>query len=106
AVPFTVSGKHQHLGPAHAVTLSGCWGHDHDYEYVKGTYIFEPIGVVHQFFSGPDPVDAYFLAYGETQYLNQETGELSVPRGVEHLVSHYFEQCEQQGLPRPNILRV
>ena len=105
AAPFSASGKHVHLGPAHAYTISGSWGHDHNYEYVKGTYIFEPIGVVHQFFSGPKTVDAFFLAYGESQWVDEETGQLGASMGVPQLVAHYFQQCEEQGLPRPNVMR-
>jgi quercetin dioxygenase-like cupin family protein len=105
AAPFTVSGKHVHLAPAHAYTIAGSWGHDHNYEYVRGTYIFEPIGVVHQFFSGPEPVDAFFVAYGESQWIDEETGEVGGSIGIAAQVAHYFQQCEEQGLPRPNILR-
>jgi quercetin dioxygenase-like cupin family protein len=106
AAPFTVSGKHLHLGPAHAYTIAGRWGHDHNYEYVEGTYIFEPIGVVHQFFSGPETVDAFFIAYGDSQWIDEETGEVGGSLGVKARVEHYFEQCEEHGLSRPNILRV
>jgi 2,4'-dihydroxyacetophenone dioxygenase len=106
AAPFTVSGKHIHLGPVHSITYAGCWGHDLDYEYVKGTYIFEPIGVVHQFFSGPEAVDAFFLSYGESQWIDEETGEIGGSMGVHARVARYFQQCEEQGLPRPNILRL
>ena len=105
AAPFTVSGKHVHQGPVYAFTTGGCWGHDHTYEYVKGTYIFEPIDVVHQFFSGPQTVDAFFVTYGDLQWFDEETDELAGSLGPEGIVANYFERCEEQGAPRPNILR-
>jgi 2,4'-dihydroxyacetophenone dioxygenase len=104
ALPFCVSGKHQHLDPAYAITLEGCWGHDHSYEYRPGTYVFEPIGVVHQFFAGPEPVRAIFIAHGKAQFIDEETGEVAGTLTVADQVAHYFQQCEAAGLPRPNIL--
>jgi quercetin dioxygenase-like cupin family protein len=105
AAPFTVSSTHRHLGPQHAITYAGCWGHDTNYEYRRGTYIFEPVGVAHKFFSGPEPVDAFFVGYGKSQWIDEETGEAGEPTTVASHVARYFEQCEAQGLPRPNILR-
>jgi 2,4'-dihydroxyacetophenone dioxygenase len=105
AAPLSESSLHVHLGPVYAYTLGGSWGHDLKYEYVKGTYIFEPIGVVHKFFAGPDPVDAIFIGYGESHMVDEETGEPGMNISVPALVEYYFEQCEKQGLPRPNILR-
>ena len=105
AAPFTVSGKHVHKGPVYAFTTDGCWGHDPNYEYVRGTYIFEPVGVVHQFFSGPATVDAFFVTFGDLQWFDEETGELAGSLGPAAIVDNYFQRCEEQGLPRPNILR-
>jgi hypothetical protein len=106
AQPNVVSGKHQHQGLSIAYTLSGRWGHDHNYEYHEGTYIVEPVGVIHQFFSGPAVVEGFFVSYGESSWIDEETGEIGGSFGVRALVDNYFTRCEEQGLPRPNILRV
>jgi quercetin dioxygenase-like cupin family protein len=106
AVPGCVSSMHIHHGPAHAFTLSGRWGHDHSFEYAPGTYVFEPIGVAHRFMAGDEPVEAFFMAYGDGQLIDEETGEPGKSIGTMARVAHYFELCEEQGLPRPNVLKV
>jgi quercetin dioxygenase-like cupin family protein len=105
AAPGATSDKHRHLGPAHAFTTAGSWGHDDDYEYVPGSYIFEPVGVVHRFFGGPDGAEAFFLTYGESEWIDEETGEVAGALGARALAEQYFQLCEEQGLPRPNVLR-
>lgn len=106
AAPYTVAGRHLHLGSTSVFTYAGCWGHDKTYSYIPGTYNFEPINALHQFFSGPDPVGYYSVSYGDLRWVDEETGEIAGSVGVRERVANYFQQCEEQGFPRPNVLRL
>jgi hypothetical protein len=105
AQPHVVSVLHRHLGPVYALTTSGRWGHDETYEYRPGTYVYEPVGVVHRFYSGRESVEACFIGFGGLEYF--EPGE-SEPTGMlttREQIDAYFTGCEAAGLPRPNVLQ-
>lgn len=100
----TESELHRHLGPVFGWTNSGRWGHDTTYEYRAGTYIFETPMVVHRFHAADEPVDAVFISYGMLERIDPETMEVYKRLGSASILQGYFEACEQQGLPRPNVL--
>src|SRR3546814_9309748 len=54
--PGYVGGLHKHSFSqgASGFTLKGAWGHDEQYLYRPGTYIFETPGVIHQLLNGPE----------------------------------------------------
>lgn len=95
---------HRHLGPVFGWTVEGRWGHDHSYEYRPGTYIFETPGVIHKFHAGDKPVNAVFVGYGNLEYIDEATLEVTKAVTSAGILEYYLQMCEQAGLPRPNVL--
>jgi quercetin dioxygenase-like cupin family protein len=104
APPGAESELHRHLGPVFGWTNSGRWGHDKNYEYRPGTYIFETPNVIHRFHGGDEPTDAVFVSYGMLERLDPDTLEVYKRLGPTEILAGYFQACEEQGLPRPNVL--
>jgi quercetin dioxygenase-like cupin family protein len=98
-----VGALHRHHGPVFALTESGTWGHDTSFRYRHGTYVYETPGVVHRFLSGPESVTATFISIGNIDILDDDGALVScyTPSGM---LAAYFEACEAQGLPRPDVL--
>jgi quercetin dioxygenase-like cupin family protein len=103
--PGCRSGLHRHVTPAYAFTSAGQWGHDEEFEYHTGSYIFETPGDIHQYLNGPEAAQVYFLDTGDTELIDEGTLEVTGIMGLADKVDRYFEACEQAGLSRPNILR-
>jgi hypothetical protein len=96
---------HRHGGPVYGFTSEGRWGHDTNFDYRRGTYVYEVPGIIHRFMSGSDgPVQAFFVEYGGIEAIDEESFEPIVMLGVKERVALYFDSCEAAGLPRPNIL--
>ena len=106
AQPSVESYLHRHVTPLLAWTTEGAWGHDRQYLYVPGTYVYETPGVVHRFLNGPAVTVVLFLqggGSGEIEVLD-DNGELTGLITLADRVESYFATCEAAGLPRPNIL--
>jgi 2,4'-dihydroxyacetophenone dioxygenase len=104
AEPGVESPPHRHLGPLYSVTTKGRWGHDRDYIYGVGVYVYEPIDVVHRFLVPPDEgTELFTIGFGGIEVLGEE-GEVLASLSVAQQVETYFAICESLGLPRPNIL--
>ena len=101
--PGVVGALHRHHGPVFALTQSGAWGHDTSFLYHPGTYVYETPGVVHRFLSGPEPVTATFISIGNIDIFD-DAGDLVSCYTPSGMLAAYFEACEAQGLPRPNVL--
>jgi 2,4'-dihydroxyacetophenone dioxygenase len=104
ANPGVVSTLHVHNGPVFGWTTAGTWGHDQDFSYKPGTYIFETPGVKHQFMSGPEGAEALYVVYGRIDMVDAESGEIMSSHGAADVVAGYLRACEENNLPRPNIL--
>lgn len=104
ASPGTESGLHRHLGPVFGWTVSGHWGHDRNYEYRPGTYIYETPGVIHKFLAGDEPVDAVFISHGILEQIDPETMEVVQTISPQEYVDHYLAACEKAGLGKPAFL--
>jgi 2,4'-dihydroxyacetophenone dioxygenase len=103
--PGLVGTLHRHGGPVYGFTSEGRWGHDTNFDYRRGTYVYEVPGIIHRFMSGSDgPVQAFFVEYGGIEAIDEESFEPIVMLGVKERVALYFDSCEAAGLPRPNIL--
>jgi 2,4'-dihydroxyacetophenone dioxygenase len=105
AQPFAESALHRHLDASYGITMKGQWGHDRDYLYRPGVYLYETPGVVHQFLNGPEVSEVYFLYHGIIEFVNPESpdeviGQLK-PADV---VRGYYEVCEALNIERPNVL--
>ena len=102
--PNVASGVHRHLGSVLVFTLEGTWSHRPDVmDYRPGSYVSEPVGAVHQFFAGPDPVEAIGYSFGDNEQVNAE-GEVTGIETFKDKLALYFKLCEAQGFGRPNIL--
>lgn len=104
AEPGAESALHRHLGPVFGWTNEGRWGHDRNYEYRPGTYIFETPGVIHKFLGGDKLIDAVFVSYGVMEHIDEDTLEVTQRLNSADVVKHYMQACEQTGVGRPNIL--
>jgi 2,4'-dihydroxyacetophenone dioxygenase len=105
AEPNLVSAMHRHTGPVFAYTILGAWGHDTECVYRTGTYVYETPGVVHRFYSGVEPVtEVVFVNQGLVEFVDPDTGETTGAVGPAEILRSYFEACEREGQPRPNIL--
>lgn len=102
--PGVVGALHRHHGPVYALTQDGSWGHDTQFLYRPGVYVYETPGVVHRFLSGPDGATATFLYHGEVDFVDDD-GEVVERYSASNMLERYLESCEEQGLPRPNLLR-
>src|SRR5207249_2557420 len=90
----TVSELHRHSGPVFGWTNRGSWGHDLNFEYTPGTYIYEIPMAPHRFYGGPEEIDAIFVTFGSFESLDEETGEVIGVATNADLVRGYFEACE------------
>jgi quercetin dioxygenase-like cupin family protein len=103
--PGAHAGRHRHLGPVFAMTKKGAWGHDPvTFPYVPGTYVYEPAGVIHQFFNGPEVSEATFVLQGDVEFFEDNSDVVKGRETPEALLKRYYERCEQAGAKRPNIL--
>lgn len=104
AAPHTSSGTHRHMGAVLVYTVAGTWSHRPDVmEYRQGTYVAEPVGAVHQFFAGPDPVEAIGYSFGKTEAVGPD-GSVTGVQTVQTKVDHYLRLCKQQGFGEPKFL--
>jgi 2,4'-dihydroxyacetophenone dioxygenase len=106
AQPGCVSGLHRHpfnKGTG-GFTLKGSWGHDHQYLYRPGTYIFETPGVIHQFLNGPEETEVVFFGDLAAEFVDPETLEITGIVNAEAIINKYLEHCEDRGI-RPHFLK-
>jgi quercetin dioxygenase-like cupin family protein len=103
--PGASAGRHRHVGPVFAMTKKGAWSHDpYNFPYVAGTYVYEPIGVIHQFFNGPQVSEATFVLQGDVEFFEDDSDKVKARETAAGLLKRYLERCEAAGLPRPNVL--
>jgi 2,4'-dihydroxyacetophenone dioxygenase len=95
---------HRHTGPVWGYTKSGAWKYK-EYEYVNraNSFLYEPAGSVHTLQCIEDSTRVWFHMYGVNLNLDGDGNIASVSDGPGTL-AFYFERCEAQGLPRPNVL--
>ena len=96
--------RHKHTGPVYAYTTSGAWKYA-EYEYVNraGSFLYEPAGSVHTLQCVEDDTRVWFHMYGVNLNLDAEGNVEWVADGAGTL-AFYYAACEEQGLPRPNVL--
>lgn len=99
AQPGAMSRLHRHPAPVYGWTISGQWGHDHQYAYRPGTYIFETPTVVHRFVNGPAVTEAVFISTGGVEGIDPETLEPINYSTPETMLQVYLAECEKRGLP-------
>lgn len=96
--------KHRHTGPVWGYTTAGAWKYK-EYDYVNraGSFLYEPAGSVHTLQCIEDNTRVWFQMHGSNINLDENDNITSVVDGTLTL-EFYFAMCEQQGLPRPNVL--
>ncbi len=100
AQPGCVSGLHKHpinKGTG-GFTLRGAWGHDHQYLYRPGTYIFETPGVVHQFLNGPEETEVVFFGDLVAEFVDPETLQVIGVVDGPAVINRYLQYCEEKGV--------
>ena len=101
AEPGVESPPHRHLGALYSVTTKGRWGHDRDYIYGVGVYVYEPVDVIHRFLVPPDEgTELFTCGFGGVEMLSED-GEVLASLSVAEQVEMYFQAGEAAGLPRP-----
>ena len=95
---------HKHTGPVYGYTVSGAWKYK-EYDYVNrgGSFLYEPAGSVHTLQCVEDDTRVWFQMYGVNLNLDAEGNVEWVADGAGTL-AFYYAACEEQGLPRPNVL--
>lgn len=96
--------KHRHTGPVYAYTRSGAWRYK-EYDYVNraGSFLYEPAGSEHTLESVEDDTRVWFQMYGSNINIDADGNVTSVVDG-QMTLEFYLAMCEEQGLPRPNVL--
>ncbi len=95
---------HRHTGPVYGFTTSGAWKYK-EYDYVNraGSFLYEPAGSEHTLQCIEDNTRVWFHMTGSNINLDAENNITSVVDGALTL-QFYLAMCEQQGLPRPQVL--
>jgi 2,4'-dihydroxyacetophenone dioxygenase len=105
ASPGIVGRLHRHLEPVFGFTTRGTWGHDTDYKYRPGTYVYETPGVVHRFLAGPhEPAEAIFVSHGNLEWFDPETLEVVGVATPQVMLDAYVTKCAQLGHAAPSLL--
>lgn len=105
--PGVTIQTHKHTGPVYAFTLSGEWKYQ-EYPEVNraGSYLFEPAGSIHTLTvpaGQPGMTDAWFAIYGANLNLDAE-GQVTTIVDAGLVKQLYLALCEEQKLPRPNVI--
>ena len=106
AAPNCSSGLHKHAfkkSGAAGYTLRGRWGHDHQYLYRPGTYVFETPDVVHQFFNGPEETEVLFFGDFAVDFVDPETLDVKATITSKQFMKRYLDLCANMGVT-PNYL--
>jgi len=95
---------HRHTGPVYGYTTSGAWKY-REYDYVNraGSFLYEPAGSEHTLQCIEDNTRVWFQMYGANINLDAQGNITSVVDGALTL-AFYYAMCDEQGLPRPNVL--
>jgi hypothetical protein len=83
--------------------LQGAWGHDHEYRYRPGTYIFETPSVIHRFVNGKSVTEAVFVSFGDLEFIDPETREVTKLARPQEMLDVYIAASEELGY-KPNVL--
>ena len=96
--------KHRHTGPVWGYTVSGAWKYK-EYDYVNraGSFLYEPAGSEHTLQCIEDNTRVWFQMYGCNINLD-ENGNITYIADGRGTLEFYLAMCEEQGLPRPNVL--
>jgi 2,4'-dihydroxyacetophenone dioxygenase len=106
AAPYCESGLHKHAfkrSGASGYTLRGRWGHDRQYLYGPGMYIFETPDVIHQFFNGPEESEVLFFGDFAVDFIDPVTLGVKGTFTPRQFMDQYLGLCAEKGIT-PNFL--
>jgi len=105
--PGVTIQTHRHTGPVYAFTVAGEWKY-REYPEVNraGSYLFEPAGSVHTLTvpaGQAGRTDAWFAIYGANLNLDAD-GNVTTVIDAGVVKQFYLALCEEQKLPRPDVV--
>ena len=105
--PGVTIQRHRHTGEVHAFTTAGAWKYL-EYQEVNsaGSYLFEPAGSVHTLHALEDNeglTEVWFAVRGANLNLDEE-GNVESVLDAQTILDLYLAQCEEMGLPRPDVI--
>lgn len=105
--PGVTIPTHKHTGCVYAVTFSGKWKYlEYPEVNTAGSYLYEPAGSIHTLTVPADTqgmTDVWFAIRGANLNLDADGNVTSViDAGLIRQV--YFAMCEEQRLPRPDVI--
>src|SRR3546814_9327851 len=83
---------------ASGFTLKGAWGHDEQYLYRPGTYIFETPGVIHQLLNGPEESEILFFGDLALDFVDPETLDVISVVTADKIIDKYLQKSEEKGV--------
>jgi 2,4'-dihydroxyacetophenone dioxygenase len=105
--PGTTIQTHKHTGSVYAFTLAGRWKYlEYPETNTAGSYLFEPAGSIHTLTVPADvdgETDVWFAITGANLNLDAD-GRVVDVLDAGTVRDAYFQLCEAQGLPRPNVV--
>jgi len=105
--PGVTIPRHKHTGPVYAVTFSGRWKYvEYPEVNTAGSYLYEPAGSIHTLTVPTDVdglTDVWFAIYGANLNLDDD-GNVTSVIDAGFIKEFYFAMCEEQKLPRPNVI--
>jgi 2,4'-dihydroxyacetophenone dioxygenase len=105
--PGTTIQTHRHTGSVYAFTLAGKWKYlEYPEVNTAGSYLFEPAGSIHTLTVPADTdqiTDVWFAISGANLNLDAD-GRVVEVVDAGTVSEGYFQTCEAQGLPRPNVV--
>ena len=98
---------HKHTGCVYAVTFSGSWKYvEYPEVNTAGSYLYEPAGSIHTLTVPEESegvADVWFAIRGANLNLDADGNvESIIDAGL--IKDAYFALCEEQKLPRPNVI--
>ena len=105
--PGVAIQRHKHTGEVHAFTTAGAWKYlEYPEVNTAGSYLFEPAGSVHTLQALPENegiTEAWFAIRGANLNLDEE-GNVESVLDAPTILALYLAQCEEAGLPRPEVI--
>ncbi|MEC9248579.1 MAG: 2,4'-dihydroxyacetophenone dioxygenase family protein [Pseudomonadota bacterium] len=101
--------QHKHTGEVYAVTFSGAWKYLEYPDTINTafSYLYEPAGSIHTLTTdvadASGLTDVWFAIQGANLNLDSE-GKVESIVDAGSILALYREECEQGGLPVPNII--
>ena len=105
--PGVTIQRHKHTGEVHAFTTAGAWKYlEYPEVNTAGSYLYEPAGSVHTLHVPEENegiTEVWFAATGANLNLDEE-GNVESVLDAQSVLDLYLAQCDEAGLPRPNVI--